>query len=199
MWPERAWSFVGGTHSPHGRKQPGHYQHPRYWALWFGPRDQVELWSWLCCPSDSITDGWKARASFLACEDVTCDCLNRFLCCVIYIQWSCECCWAAEHQRLSISTKDSFIPQTYRDSFACLYRCAVSTKACVWRLEKSEGNNRELWGVSIRKERLPSVCVCIYMYVCVWASLVTQLVKNLPAMQETLVRFLGLEDSLEKG
>ena len=30
-------------------------------------------------------------------------------------------------------------------------------------------------------------------------SLVTQLVKNLPAMQETLVRFLGWEDPLEKG
>ena len=31
------------------------------------------------------------------------------------------------------------------------------------------------------------------------ASLVAQLVKNLPAMQETLVQFLGHEDSLEKG
>ena len=32
-----------------------------------------------------------------------------------------------------------------------------------------------------------------------WASLVAQLVKNLPAMQETWVRFLSWEDSLEKG
>ena len=31
------------------------------------------------------------------------------------------------------------------------------------------------------------------------ASLVSQLVKNPPAMQETPVRFLGWEDSLEKG
>ena len=31
-----------------------------------------------------------------------------------------------------------------------------------------------------------------------WASLVAQLVKNLPAMQETQVRSLGQEDSLEK-
>ena len=31
------------------------------------------------------------------------------------------------------------------------------------------------------------------------ASLIAQLVKNLPAMQETLVRFLGWEDPLEKG
>ena len=32
-----------------------------------------------------------------------------------------------------------------------------------------------------------------------WASLVAQTVKNLPAMQETLVLFLGQEDPLEKG
>ena len=31
------------------------------------------------------------------------------------------------------------------------------------------------------------------------SSLVAQLVKNPPAMQETLVRFLGQEDPLEKG
>ena len=31
------------------------------------------------------------------------------------------------------------------------------------------------------------------------ASLVAQLVKNPPAMQETLVQFLGQEDPLEKG
>ena len=31
------------------------------------------------------------------------------------------------------------------------------------------------------------------------ASLVAQMVKNLPSMQETKVQFLGREDSLEKG
>ena len=31
-----------------------------------------------------------------------------------------------------------------------------------------------------------------------WASLVAQLVKNLPAMLETWVRSLGWDDSLEK-
>ena len=36
----------------------------------------------------------------------------------------------------------------------------------------------------------------IYIYM---ASLVAQLVKNLPEMQEILVRFLGQEDPLEKG
>ena len=32
-----------------------------------------------------------------------------------------------------------------------------------------------------------------------WASLIAQLVKNPPAMQETLVQFLSWEDLLEKG
>ena len=32
-----------------------------------------------------------------------------------------------------------------------------------------------------------------------WASLLAQLVKNLPAMQETPVQFLDREDPLEKG
>ena len=32
-----------------------------------------------------------------------------------------------------------------------------------------------------------------------WASLVTQSVKNLSAMQETWVRYMGWEDPLEKG
>ena len=32
-----------------------------------------------------------------------------------------------------------------------------------------------------------------------WATLTAQLVKNLPAVQKTLVRFLGWKDPLEKG
>ena len=37
------------------------------------------------------------------------------------------------------------------------------------------------------------------MYKLLGASLVAQLVKNPPAMQETPVQFLGQEDPLEKG
>ena len=36
-------------------------------------------------------------------------------------------------------------------------------------------------------------------YMVIWASLVAQLVKNLPAMQETCVRSLDWEDPLKKG
>ena len=38
-----------------------------------------------------------------------------------------------------------------------------------------------------------------FCHTCLWTSLVAQLVKNLPAMQETWVRSLGWEDPLEKG
>ena len=41
------------------------------------------------------------------------------------------------------------------------------------------------------------ITIIIYNYI--WASLVAQLVKNLPAKQETPVQFLGQEDPLEKG
>ena len=37
------------------------------------------------------------------------------------------------------------------------------------------------------------------MRVTLWASLVAQMVKNLPAAQETMVQSLGREDPLEKG
>ena len=36
-------------------------------------------------------------------------------------------------------------------------------------------------------------------FLCLQASLVAQLVKNSPAMQETPVQLLGWEDPLEKG
>ena len=39
--------------------------------------------------------------------------------------------------------------------------------------------------------------LCVYVYVFQY-SLVAQTVKHLPEMQETRVRFLGWEDSLEK-
>ena len=38
-----------------------------------------------------------------------------------------------------------------------------------------------------------------FYYNAIWASLVAQLVKNPPAIQETPVRFLDREDPLEKG
>ena len=41
--------------------------------------------------------------------------------------------------------------------------------------------------------------MCCFAYPAARGFLVAQMVKNLPAMQETLVRFLGWEDPLEKG
>ena len=51
------------------------------------------------------------------------------------------------------------------------------------------------------KQYLAEQCTCLFMkYIFIkGASLIAQLVKNPPAMQETLVRLLGQEDLLEKG
>ena len=38
----------------------------------------------------------------------------------------------------------------------------------------------------------------IYTYMCIWASLVAQLIKNPPKIWETWVQSLGQEDPLEK-
>ena len=43
-----------------------------------------------------------------------------------------------------------------------------------------------------------SIHCCIYFFNLLWASLVAQRVKRLPAIQETWVRSLGQEDPLEK-
>ena len=51
---------------------------------------------------------------------------------------------------------------------------------------------------SIADFRVHSRWCIAYGYTCHWASLVAQLIKNLPAMQETWVRSLGWEDPLEK-
>ena len=43
------------------------------------------------------------------------------------------------------------------------------------------------------------IYIYINIYIQFWAFLAGQLVKNPPAMQETLVQFLGCEDPPEKG
>ena len=59
--------------------------------------------------------------------------------------------------------------------------------------------------MSERHISLGTLCISLmtndlieHIFVCL-TSLIVQLVKNLPAMQETLVQFLGQEDLLEKG
>ena len=64
-------------------------------------------------------------------------------------------------------------------------------------LAKKFENSEQLSGQS-------NICLHIYTdlkYILIhegWASLVVQMVKHLPAMWETWVRSLGLEDGLEK-
>ena len=50
-----------------------------------------------------------------------------------------------------------------------------------------------------RVQEACGVCYIVSNFVFGHASLVTQIVKNLPAMQETWLRTLGQEDPVEKG
>ena len=49
--------------------------------------------------------------------------------------------------------------------------------------------------VTLKSQQIDLV---IYIYICIWASPVAQLVKNLPAMLQTWVQSVGCEDPLEK-
>ena len=70
---------------------------------------------------------------------------------------------------------------------------------CHWLIKcilfwKPHAFNTELWDEPILGMR-PVTQITIMC----WSPLVTQLVKNLPAMQETYVQSLSVEDPLEKG
>ena len=61
-----------------------------------------------------------------------------------------------------------------------------------------------IWGLHILKEAISLVFsragwIESGKSICIWASLVAQAVKNLPAVRETQVRSLSWEDPLEKG
>ena len=55
-----------------------------------------------------------------------------------------------------------------------------------------------IWKFLVRVLLKPSVMDFEHYIASMWASLIVQLVKNPPAMQETPVQFLGWEDLLEK-
>ena len=52
---------------------------------------------------------------------------------------------------------------------------------------------------SLSEVSLFPVSLLLSKLLILWASLITQLAKNPPAKQETLVGFLGQEDPLKKG
>ena len=66
----------------------------------------------------------------------------------------------------------------------------LSTKAQYWTTE-------EVWALNPGFKFMASSSALIYASICLFP--VAQMVKNLPAMQETQVQSLGWEDPLEKG
>ena len=64
------------------------------------------------------------------------------------------------------------------------------TYLVLWKPYKTRNREEKLDGRTDGRKKIP-----FFLF---RASLIAQLVKNPPAMQETLVRFLGREDPLEK-
>ena len=72
----------------------------------------------------------------------------------------------------------------------------------VWKKKKNKGRSPvrilSFTSLSVFKVKEDSKNFFFYVTHVYWASLVAQSVKNLPAMQETQVRFLDQEDPLKK-
>ena len=68
---------------------------------------------------------------------------------------------------------------------------AIHSSILAWRIPWTEELGR-LQSIGHKESDTTEATECTLI-------LVAQLVKNLPAMQETLVQFLGWEDTLEKG
>ena len=100
------------------------------------------------------------------------------------------------------------------DIFHCLIGSVV-TGWCSWHLVLSLKLLSSTWVGTLFLQKNPKALWCIFLeesgpcftaalaswllLLCFWASLIAQLVKNPPAMQETPVWFLGWGDLLEKG
>ena len=132
--------------------------------------------------------------------------------------WSSFCgCWIFH---LTISVKKNIFPWKPLGCSSVLFGLASS----VLHLMIFEKKNISSWkplGSSLVLFRFGSICspICVEtcstvfqfctdvlgmvsnwsFYLCIWASLIAQLVKNPAVMQETLIGFLGQEDPLEKG
>ena len=77
----------------------------------------------------------------------------------------------------------------------------VDLQCCVWGVEQSDSDmyNKYICGI----HKCVCVCVCVCVCACIkpiqWTSLIAELIKKPPAMQETPVWLLGQEVTLEKG
>ena len=69
----------------------------------------------------------------------------------------------------------------------------------IWQIISFNSLSIPTWYIYVKNEENWGSLTLGNVHIHIWASLMAQLVKNLPAMKETLVRFLGWEDPLEKG
>ena len=103
------------------------------------------------------------------------------------IKWSCHFCWYNTKKRYGLGSK--------QDS-------KLASASCQW-CELGQFNlSTDFHLCKIRSTitiiKLSSGVLHYYCTLWTWASLIAQLVKNLPEIPEPLVQFLGWEDLLQK-
>ena len=73
------------------------------------------------------------------------------------------------------------------------------TRVCLWRIHVDIWQNQyNIVKLKNKKIKILKKKKTKNIELCSWASLVVQMVKSLPAMQETQVQSLGQEDPLKK-
>ena len=156
------------------------------------------LWSWLHAPKNALSVVWEVKGQ-------------------LHLEHHPPSkCWVFNNVMLSLChfTKSMTLTLFQKMSLhACLTRVwllqlevwveppALSCGSCLsWHIGWSlcTSWNRDLTGSSLRVLWEWNKLILIQLILIHWASLVAQLVKNLPAMWETWVQSLGWKDPLEK-
>ena len=109
--------------------------------------------------------------------------------------------WAAVHGVAKSRTRLSDFTFNFHFPLSCIGEGNGNPLQCSCLENPRDGGAwwAAFYGVAQSQTRLKWLSSNSSSNVILWASLVAQLVKNLPAMQETLAWFLGQEDPLEKG
>ena len=108
--------------------------------------------------------------------------------------------WVEEARVCTMQTRElsvQFVDKGNRPRKATAMDCFIVAPVRV--ISKSPSVSRVQWIPRARMRAKKTIVLCIYQTIPLWASLVAQKVKNLPAMGKTWVRSLGWKDPLEEG
>ena len=149
----------------------------------------------LCFFNPSLSDSWHHSP------------LLFFPFVILAINWHLDCSYISVEQMGSLGNHTlsitcsmrprAVLPEVSFFGFSCLdcFHTFTVQSFPNWRLKLCE----HIHYTHTHTHTYAQAHAHAHAYIHIWTSWVAQLVKNLPPMQETPVRFLGWEDPLEKG